>query len=187
MKLSETGITLGQMSEMARSVGVTWMGRTFDRTTGDGELSNSLSQAIEAHGTSDLRATFTAANQIQTAASLTSETADRAKLGKLLWYGESVWVNGVADRRLDRRTVARRMETLGLVTTGDTFHGSAAVVPDEVIESVRQEFAEVVTRVDRAMNAAPARVQLWEPCEQCGVEPSYQTASGHLCAIHAKK
>lgn len=24
--------------------------------------------------------------------------------------------------------------------------------------------------------------QLWEPCDKCGVEPSYQTASGHLCA-----
>ena len=31
----------------------------------------------------------------------------------------------------------------------------------------------------------PSRVtvttQLWEPCEKCGSEPSYQTASGHLC------
>jgi len=24
-------------------------------------------------------------------------------------------------------------------------------------------------------------VQLWEPCEKCGTEPSYQTASGHFC------
>lgn len=31
----------------------------------------------------------------------------------------------------------------------------------------------------------PSRVmsvtQLWEPCDKCGAEPSYQTASGHLC------
>ena len=23
--------------------------------------------------------------------------------------------------------------------------------------------------------------QLWEPCDKCGAEPSYQTATGHLC------
>lgn len=31
---------------------------------------------------------------------------------------------------------------------------------------------------------APSRVsvtQLWEPCDKCGAEPSYQTATGHLC------
>lgn len=26
--------------------------------------------------------------------------------------------------------------------------------------------------------------QLWEPCEECGSEPSYATGSGHLCHRH---
>ena len=26
-----------------------------------------------------------------------------------------------------------------------------------------------------------ANIQLWEPCEKCGAEPSYLTAYGHLC------
>ena len=32
--------------------------------------------------------------------------------------------------------------------------------------------------------AQPKRgyTQLWEPCDKCGAEPSYQTASVHLCA-----
>jgi len=30
--------------------------------------------------------------------------------------------------------------------------------------------------------AAPqSETQLWEPCENCGVEPSYATTRGHLC------
>jgi len=31
------------------------------------------------------------------------------------------------------------------------------------------------------LKSTPTAVQLWEPCDKCGAEPSYQTASGHVC------
>lgn len=186
MKLSETGISAEQMKIAGRRHGVTWMGRDFDRTASDGELSSYVTSAIQSHGTGDLDTVFAAARTLQTHAQMESERAARAALGRVSWYNETVWVDGDADHALDRSATAQRLQSLGLITDGDTFHGAAKTVPDEVLNTLRAERGVVVEQINRAVNGALSRVQLWEPCEKCGAEPSYQTPRGHFCATHAQ-
>ena len=53
----------------------------------------------------------------------------------------------------------------------------------EIEASVKSSLDHENSRIEAAVNnrRAALNVQLWEPCEKCGTEPSYQTPSGHLC------
>jgi|SRR6516164_5075565 len=46
---------------------------------------------------------------------------------------------------------------------------------------LEKEDKEKRARQEAAPIPVPIRLQLWEPCERCGSEPSYITFSGHLC------
>jgi hypothetical protein len=200
MTTHDIGKTHDEMNALGMSLGVTWKGCHY--TVENGQLSTAMEQAVNELGTGDMRAVFLRARTIAADAAQAAESARlaekrqrvvalRAVIATSPGHGQET-INEViaagipaeawSEADLKRLSYGVRYFNCGFDSSitpeaAQVWYAQASLLAG-VADMLEQESA---TRPATAP-ASHSRVQLWEPCEKCGTEPSYQTARGHLCA-----
>jgi hypothetical protein len=119
------------------------------------------------------------------------DVEEEQRLGKLL-----EWANGrsfgimnigaatVAESWLEAELKQRGIE---IKCDWDAYYSKSARVPAAICDEIVQHYQAAVARQNAKPRAFSLGAQLWEPCERCGSEPSYDQPSGHLCDSCARK
>lgn len=124
-----------------------------------------------------------AKNEIR--AALTAEIGARPEI-KIEWGGPA----GFASEETRRGKLIEAELTLAGIkwkTDWDLRCPHTATLPRaqwlEIEASVKSSLDHENRRIEAAVNnrRSALNVQLWEPCDKCGAEPSYHTATGLLC------
>lgn len=161
----------------AKKYGIQWKTDSSENPV----LSDCLTRAANEIGWDDPDKTLRRARSIREEQEEREEEISRAKRGRIVWHRDSVWVDGKPEMKFSYFDVASRLQKAGFEITGDSFHGNSGHdVPDEFIQQLHNSVDEFNQQANAAVNN-PTRTQLWEPCEKCGTEPSYQTPTGQLC------
>jgi hypothetical protein len=115
---------------------------------------------------------------------LTSEIESRETI-KIQWGGNAGFM-GEEFRR--GKLIEAHLTLAGIkwTTDWDCHQPHSATLPRAEWKKIETEIQSELDRQNNQIeyainNPQPAATQLWEPCEKCGAEPSYQTANGHLC------
>lgn len=165
MRLSDTKnpkngqpFTREQITAGATKYGVSWK-KTFGD---DPELSDALVSAVGELGWENPGATLARAAKIQSANTEAARVAERAAAGRVVWHGESVWIDGVRDGSLFANAAVHSLRAAGVAISGDAFAGRAVgEVADEVIETIRSASAARV-QIAESIITAPKTIQEWD-------------------------
>ena len=119
--------------------------------------------------------------------SLTAEINARPEI-TIKWGGDPGFMN--EDRRRGK-LIEAELNLAGIRWTTDwdrhkPHHATLSRTQwfDEIKPLIDTALAIENSRIDAAIKqkSSPSKyAQLWEPCEKCSAEPSYQTPRGHLC------
>jgi len=201
MTTHEIAKTHDEMMALGMAHGVTWKGR--DYTPENGILSTHIASAVNELGTHDMKTVFLRARSLSNEAARAAEAARvaekrqrvealRTSIATATGHGlktiNEVIAAGIPAEAWSEADVMRL--SYGIRYFSCSFDGSITPEAAQKWYSQASLLAGVADMIENERHTAPpaqppapsSRVQLWEPCEKCGTEPSYMTPRGHLCS-----
>lgn len=125
-----------------------------------------------------------ASTEVEIRQQLTAEIESRENI-KIQWGGDAGFM-GEESRR--GKLIEAHLTLAGIKwnTDWECHKPHQATLPradwKKIEAEIQSELDRQNNRIEHAINnPQPATTQIWEPCEKCGAELSYQTANGHLC------
>lgn len=115
-----------------------------------------------------------------------SEQTEARETIEIEWGGPAGFMG---EERRRGRLIESHLTLAGITwsTDWDLRQPHRATLPRAQWKTIEAEIQAEIDRQNSRIehtvnNPERGNPQLWEPCEKCGCEPSYQTAKGHLCA-----